>query len=115
MNQIALRLHEMGLQLEGRGMDEIVAALGVAEREIERLQTLVDKGIESVWSGRRFYFQVLGRPQSTPLAIIFNKILEELGQPNNSPESKAMYERFHPPASSRGAADAPAPAAGGES
>jgi hypothetical protein len=36
-NPIALRLHEMGLQLEGAGLDEIVVALGVAEREIERL------------------------------------------------------------------------------
>jgi hypothetical protein len=44
MNQIALRLHEIGLQLEGSGMDEIVAALGVAEREIERLQ----EGVEAL-------------------------------------------------------------------
>lgn len=105
MNQIALRLHEMGLQLEGAGMDEIVAGLGVAEREIERLQELVNKGIESVWNGRRFYFKVLQKPADTPLAIIFNKILEELGQPNNGLESKAMYERFYPPASAPGERD----------
>lgn len=36
-NTIAVILHEMGLQLEGAGLDEIVVALGVAEREIERL------------------------------------------------------------------------------
>lgn len=97
MNQIALRLHEIGLQLEGSGMDEIVAALGVAEREIERLQERVDKGIESVWTGRRFYFKVLKSPQNTPLAIIFNQILTALGQEPTSPESKATYERFYPP------------------
>lgn len=102
MNLIALRMHEMGLQLEGHGMDEIVAALGVAEREIVRLQALVDSGIESVWTGRRFYFKTLQKPGDTALAIIFNQILDSLGQANNGPESKAMYERFYPPASALG-------------
>lgn len=37
MNPIALRLHEIGLRLEDAGMPEIVAAFGVAEREILRL------------------------------------------------------------------------------
>jgi hypothetical protein len=102
MNLIALRLHEIGLQLEGAGMDEIVASLGVAEREIERLQTLLDKGKISVWTGRRFYFKTLQKPADTPLAIIFNQILESLGQDNTGPEAKAMYERFYPPGSSQG-------------
>ena len=102
MNLIALRLHEMGLQLEGAGMDEIVAALGIAEREIDRLQTLVDKGKLSVWTGRRFYFKTLQKPADTPLAIVFNQILEALGQDVTGPEGKAMYERFYPPESSQG-------------
>lgn len=40
MNPIALRLHETGLLLEDQGMPEIVAVLGIAEREIERLEDL---------------------------------------------------------------------------
>lgn len=50
MNPIALHLHEMGLQLEGCGMPEIVAALGVAEREIERLQEQLDKKAAQPWT-----------------------------------------------------------------
>jgi hypothetical protein len=37
MNQIALRLSAMSLELEGCGMPEIVEALQIAEREIIRL------------------------------------------------------------------------------
>lgn len=42
MNPIALRLHEAALTLEGTGMPEIVAALEIAEREIIRLDELIN-------------------------------------------------------------------------
>lgn len=42
MNPIALRLSEMAVTLEGSGMPEIVAALEIAEREIIRLDDLIN-------------------------------------------------------------------------
>jgi hypothetical protein len=42
MNPIALRLSEMAVSLEGSGMPEIVAALEIAEREINRLDELIN-------------------------------------------------------------------------
>lgn len=48
MNITALQLHEMGLLLEGTGHDEIVAALGIAEREIERLDAFVGANAEII-------------------------------------------------------------------
>lgn len=42
MNPIALRLSEMAVTLEGCGMPEVVAALEIAEREIVRLDELIN-------------------------------------------------------------------------
>lgn len=76
MNPIALRLHELGLQLEGTGHDEIVMALGIAEREILRMEEL------------------LAHPE--PPSIIFNEqgiIFNEKGEafiPGISEEDEAI-------------------------
>lgn len=42
MNPIALRLHEAALTLDGGGVPEIVAMLEIAEREIIRLDELIN-------------------------------------------------------------------------
>lgn len=73
---------------------ELAEALRIGAEEIQRLQTLVDNGIESVWSCRRFYFKVLNSPANTPLAIIFNRILAALGQTKE--QDDANYQRFYP-------------------
>jgi hypothetical protein len=42
MNPIALRLHEMALTLDGGNLPEIVAALEIAELEINRLDEMIN-------------------------------------------------------------------------
>jgi len=95
MNQIAERLSEASVIMEGTPHPELAEALRIGAEEIQRLQGLVDKGIESVWVGRRFYFKVLRSPDNTPLAIVFNNILTALGE---TPEQgKANWLRYYPP------------------
>lgn len=104
MNPIAQRLNEASVMLEGTRHPEIAEMLRIGAEEIQRLQSRVDAGIESVWRGRRFYFKVLKNPPNTPLAIVFNSILDDLGQTNE--QGNAMHARFYPP-------DVPASSASG--
>lgn len=94
MNPIAQKVSEASVLMEGTPHPELVEVLRIAAEEIQRLQTLVDKGIESVWVNRRFYFKTLGNPPNTPLAIVFNSILDALGQTNA--QGDANYARFYP-------------------
>ena len=95
MNPIAQKVSEASVLMEGTPHPELVEVLRIAAEEIQRLQTLVDKGIESVWVNRRFYFKTLGNPPNTPLAIVFNEILDALGQTNE--QGNANWARFYPP------------------
>lgn len=95
MNPIAQRLNEASVLLEGTPHPEIAEMLRIGAEEIQRLQSRLDAGIESVWKHRRFYFKVLQNKPDTPLAIVFNSILDALGQTNA--QGKAMHARFYPP------------------
>lgn len=104
MNPVATRLSEASVLMEGTPHSELVEMLRIGAEEIQRLQSLVDDGKEAVWGGRRFLFQTLKQPGNTPLAIVFNRVLEALGQ--TVEEDKAMYARFYPqPPVNRGARD----------
>lgn len=102
MNQVAMKLNEASVLMEDTPHPELVAMLRIGAEEIQRLQGLVDKGIESVWTGRRFIFSVLKQPANTPLACVFNNILTQLGQDTCGEEAKAMWERFYPQSHSGG-------------
>ena len=95
MNPIAERLNEASVIMEGTPHPELAEALRIGAEEIQRLQLLVDNGIDRVWTGRRFFFKVAKNPPNTTLAIVFNSILDALGQ---TPEQgKANWLRYYPP------------------
>lgn len=94
MNQIAQKLNEASVLMEGTPHPELAEALRIGAEEIQRLQALVDKGIAAVWKGRRFYFQTMQSPPNTPLAIVFNSILDDLGQTDE--QGRENYALYYP-------------------
>jgi hypothetical protein len=93
MNPIAHRLNQASVVMEGTPHAELVTMLRIGAEEIQRLQRQRDEAVHEVWRCRRFFFQTLDNPPNTGLAIIFNSILQKLGQTHA--EGQQLYAQFY--------------------
>lgn len=85
-NPIAVKLNEASVVMEGTPNPELVAMLRIGAEEIYRLQGIRDRTLDALWRNRRFYFKTLNSPPNTPLAVIFNNLLDVLGQTHTEEE-----------------------------